>query len=513
MRNTGFFKRLFPAFLCLTLAASVFALPGLSVSAAEAESSGNWEMTVPQVVITTEDGNAAEWEKDDIYRKATITVKEPGGEAFTQSCSLKVRGNTTALSWVKKKSYNFKFDKKRDVLGMGKAKKWVLNANTFDPTLLRNYTAFSLAKELGIPYTSEYQMVEVWLDGKFNGCYLLMEPVQQGKERVDIDVESNGGLNDFLIEYEKSRVEDDETYITADGLRFIVSEPEDPTDEQAAYVQSTLQDVITAMRSGSREKVAAKVDIESFAKFYVLNEYMKTYDFDMSSVFFYYKDGKLYAGPPWDYDMSMGNSSPDFGTNIAREAHESDGIFANNKNIYRYLCLNAWFMDDIKRVYREHYDYISNIAADGGLLDTARARYADVFARNYNEAGWRVGKWWINYQLQPKSTYEANFNFIKTWGQERSQWMSDYYEPFTAVVLLGDANGDGTVNISDATTIQRHLAELELLTDERFGAADLNGDGTLTIDDVTLLQRYVAEYKIDCFAGEMIQVELPKVSA
>ena len=27
----------------------------------------------------------------------------------------------------------------------------------------------------------------------------------------------------------------------------------------------------------------------------------------MSSVFFYYKDGKLYAGPAWDYDLSAGN--------------------------------------------------------------------------------------------------------------------------------------------------------------------------------------------------------------
>ena len=508
MQKDVFYHRFVPAFLCMALVASVFVLPGVTASAAEADSSGNREMTVPQVVITTEDGNAADWEKDDIYRSATITVREPDGASFTENCSLKVRGNTTALSWVRKKSYNVKFDKKRDVLGMGKAKKWVLNANTFDPTLLRNYTAFSLAKELGIPYTSEFQMAEVWLDGKFNGCYLLMEPVQQGKERVDIDVESNGGKNDFLIEYEKSRVEEDETYITTDGLRFIVSEPEDPDSEQTEYVKNTLHDIIAAMKSGSREEVAAKVDIDSFAKFYVLNEYMKTYDFDMSSVFFYYKDGKLYAGPPWDYDMSMGNSSPDFGTNIAKEAHESDGVFANDKNIYRYLCLNSWFTDDIKRVYRQHYHYISNIAAEGGLLDTARTRYADVFARNYNEAGWHVSKWWINYQLQPKVTYDANFRFIKTWGQERSQWMSAYYDPFNVVVLLGDANGDGAVTISDATLVQRHLAELCSLTDEQYAAADLNGDGILSIDDVTLLQRYVAEYSVEYAVGEMVQVRL-----
>ena len=62
--------------------------------------------------------------------------------------------------------------------------------------------------------------------------------------------------------------------------------------------------------------------------------------------------------------------------------------------------------------------------------------------------------------------------------------------------ILGDVNGDGIVSIKDATAIQRHLAELDILTDLQLLAADVNGDGNVDISDATLLQTYLAE--MDC---------------
>ena len=58
-----------------------------------------------------------------------------------------------------------------------------------------------------------------------------------------------------------------------------------------------MDEIISAIRRGDPEEIAEKIDVPSFAKFYLLNEFLKTFDFDMSSVFFYYQNGKLYAGP------------------------------------------------------------------------------------------------------------------------------------------------------------------------------------------------------------------------
>ena len=60
--------------------------------------------------------------------------------------------------------------------------------------------------------------------------------------------------------------------------------------------------------------------------------------------------------------------------------------------------------------------------------------------------------------------------------------------------IRGDANGDGKVNVCDVTAIQRHVAEVELLTGACLFNADVNGDGEVTIDDATHLLRYLAEF-------------------
>lgn len=59
--------------------------------------------------------------------------------------------------------------------------------------------------------------------------------------------------------------------------------------------------------------------------------------------------------------------------------------------------------------------------------------------------------------------------------------------------LTGDVNLDGTVDINDATMLQRYLAELLTLTDEQLLAADVNRDGNVNVNDVTQIQRILCE--------------------
>ncbi len=72
--------------------------------------------------------------------------------------------------------------------------------------------------------------------------------------------------------------------------------------------------------------------------------------------------------------------------------------------------------------------------------------------------------------------------------------------------LMGDVNGDGFVSISDATDIQRHIADLELITDEDLPYAMVSDDDELSVADATLVQMYVAEM-IEKFPAETEQTE------
>ena len=71
---------------------------------------------------------------------------------------------------------------------------------------------------------------------------------------------------------------------------------------------------------------------------------------------------------------------------------------------------------------------------------------------------------------------------------------------------MGDVNGDGFVSISDATDIQKHIADLEIIPDDALPYAMVSDDDELSVADATLVQMYVAEM-IEKFPAETEQTE------
>ncbi len=75
----------------------------------------------------------------------------------------------------------------------------------------------------------------------------------------------------------------------------------------------------------------------------------------------------------------------------------------------------------------------------------------------------------------------------------------DYYTKEGATItvdlieFVGDVNDDGIINIVDATTLQKYLAETLTLNDKQLKLADANGDGKIDITDVTQIQKMLAE--------------------
>lgn len=67
-------------------------------------------------------------------------------------------------------------------------------------------------------------------------------------------------------------------------------------------------------------------------------------------------------------------------------------------------------------------------------------------------------------------------------------------------ILLGDVNGDGSVNVIDANMVRRAAAKLILLSDTQKLAADVNHDGKINIVDANLIRRYAAKL-IDTFVS------------
>lgn len=70
---------------------------------------------------------------------------------------------------------------------------------------------------------------------------------------------------------------------------------------------------------------------------------------------------------------------------------------------------------------------------------------------------------------------------------------SDGVADGTPSLVLGDLNGDGKVDTTEARQILRISATIEAISDEQFSVADINGDGVITIDDAVEALKLVAK--------------------
>ena len=310
--------------------------------------------------------------------------------------TINVRGNTT--SKAAKKPYNIKFEEKEDIFGMGKAKKWSLLASTFDKSLIRNKIGLDFMRKLeenhknGMQYTSNCKYVDLYIDGKYLGNYLFTESVEVGESRVDIDLSQDVLLeiaNDCKVQVDRY---DEESYYFKTkelDLLFAINEPERSEDSEYSFdpasknkpefVKNTKEfldkfEKEIIKKNGNIEKY---IDVESFVDYYLTAELFMIKDIKFSSTRFYIKDGKLYAGPLWDLDLSSGNMS---------DNKSYKGFYAQKLLWFKHLMKNDAFKKRVKERYKEIKPLIKNIYKEDGDIDKAYEEIKESAKCNYEKA-------------------------------------------------------------------------------------------------------------------------------
>lgn len=94
------------------------------------------------------------------------------------------------------------------------------------------------------------------------------------------------------------------------------------------------------------------------------------------------------------------------------------------------------------------------------------------------------GNGWEIYDEERDGFY--SLDEISVMNQDVIDWILDYLGP-QYVGRIGDADKDGELSVIDATEIQRHIAKLSALSNEKI--ADVDNDGRTDLMDATVLQR------------------------
>ena len=239
------------------------------------------------------------------------------------------RGNST---WsADKKPYKIKLMESTDFFGMGKNKHWVLLANYYDVTLIRNKITYWLGEEMGMKYTPQCVFVDVIMNHKYIGSYYLCEQVRVGKSRVNIDdlemddISKNittgaaitGG---YLLGMSPYTSNDNmkQSFSTIRNNSYVIESPSfDDYFNQSQYnyisdyVQKT-EDAIYGenFKDSNGKHYSEYMDIDAAIDYYWVQEISSNGDAYGSSSTYLYKErnGKLFWGPLWDFDyVAWGN--------------------------------------------------------------------------------------------------------------------------------------------------------------------------------------------------------------
>lgn len=365
---------------------------------------------LPSLFITVEDKEDLLRTEDFANKKyieagSAIMVDENGSFLWQENLSeFKVRGNLTAT--YDKKPFTFSFSKPREVLGMEPATKWNLLANATDGSYIRNKIIRDLAYESIDTYEPQGEFAEVYLNGVYQGLYLLTEVVEIADNRIEIDWDEN-----WFIEMELDfRAREDATQIVTDrGQNFIVHAKTDVSKKELEEIRNRLNDVESALfaedgvSTVSGKCLEELIDLESFAQAWLVEELSGDHDVGITSQFAYaLKEGDAlwYAGPTWDFDGIMTNvNTPMYGVPEALTGTIWMSRPKDNNNQNRWLSA-MWnypqFQEIVKEkystVFRDNYEEILNKKVDEYAQTVRSSAMLDAFR-------WHADRldWWFTY--------------------------------------------------------------------------------------------------------------------
>ena len=392
---------------------------------------------LPIVYIDT---NGQEVVSKDDYITAEINVFGGLDLENIEPTNVNIRGRGNSTWWggyfeMVKKPYQIRFDEKQEVLGMPGDKRWVLLAEFFDKSLVRNKISYDMGLMSRFDYSPTGKFVEVILNGDSQGTYLLAQKVEESNDRVNI------GDDGFLIEMDqRQRTDPDDVYFEPPIFRNKIAQKywwtdtvfniKEPNIEYGSEELSYIENHINAFESvlfGSNfsdpnNGYRSYIDVDSFVDWYLIHEIGKSVDaYGFASVFFHHEPGgKIKMGPIWDFDLSYGNA--DYANSYPNNAFSPEGTTISGHPWFERLLQDTYFRDKVNERYAYYYDnkdfFLDKIDSYVDLIDDSQRQNYEIW-QTLGFVDWN--------RFTVFETYEEEINYLKTWLDIRMTWLKGHY--------------------------------------------------------------------------------------
>ncbi len=373
----------------------------------------------------------------DINVPSNYTSSYTGEQLSSSSYELdyvRGRGNSTWAADTMHRPYKLKLDKKADLLGMGANKHWVLIANYYDNSQLRNKITYWLSEQLGFEYTVKLEPVEVIMNGEYYGSYYLCEQVRVGENRLDIDdLEDTPDATDedtisggYLLNLEGND-DANQSFASHGGeINWTIESPKFDgyfNESQYNYIKNYIEETEEALYSDTFTNSLGKsytdyLDLQSAIDYLWVQEFSMNGDAYVGGSNYLYKkrNGKLYFGPLWDFDYVAWGST-EYSSNRISEWQQRHMWVSRLMQDEQFASLFIQRWQTLKTLVEE-------ITCSGGKLDQFASRITT--AVNYNIE--KYGMTQMAYDTGDEGAPEVNLTFaqeverLRSWIEQRESW-------------------------------------------------------------------------------------------
>ena len=256
-----------------------------------------------------------DWPKNDYF---TLYNADGTVDVERALCGARLRGNSTQN--FPKKPFALKFDKKVGPQGMPTDKRWELLANWMDRTMLRNAVAQDVAQRTaaalsdGLGWNPRGVNVELVINGRHVGNYFLVEKIKIDGDRINIhdcyeDVVDDGNTNPtvadcgYLLEFDDA-MDEVNCFRTGRGLPVMFKDEVPADGDIFNAVKDKVESIEANLEVDNYEAAYELLDINSVIDYFLVQEltFNNEYKHPKSVYMYMDGDGKLTAGPVWDFD-------------------------------------------------------------------------------------------------------------------------------------------------------------------------------------------------------------------
>jgi hypothetical protein len=343
-------------------------------------------------------------------------------------------------------------DRDCPMLGMPSESDWVLHAPFPDKALIRNAFVYSLGRAIGMA-APRATFAEVYLNtasrpveaSDYMGVYLLVEKIKNQKDRLNLqqleptDTALPAIAGGYIFKFEWRVMEIEQILACPSGQDncwdyLEVYDPAPWNPEQQAYLTDHLRSFVTALHSATPSDETtgypAFIDVRSFATQVVIHELTRNLDaYTRSQYFFKDRDGKINAGPFWDYDLIAGVGRQATGGSTEGWQHESMASrFTQTADWFPRLIADPAFNAAVIARWKElRQAELSDAQVTARIADLTAGLSAGA-TRNFEKWNNLTAASVGGFDTPTAATWDGQVTAMREWLFERMAWLDTVWQ-------------------------------------------------------------------------------------